>query len=815
MTYRPGAVPAPPPLRATALALALAALPLAAQRAQKPVARVASMPDLPSPLAVRDWKGVARGFDALLFDPDARGQFLPFFQRDATRLNAAVDAFFVPSYVGDNRQGPGAQEAITTMGALLGASLVGIDRAAGGTDWVLGQLTYYNTVAGLLLNNVSRGPYPGYTFWYELFPAMLFAGLVWKHPRSADVPVALAGGGTTTLRKTMLAVAGRWRDAAEALGAPGGPGFDATSFDFATMQPVRNGRWTEPDGAAGMAWLCYMAWTETGDPRFLRAAETCLRWLERFDRNPFYEVLLPFGAYLAARMNAEEGTSLDVGLLLDWCFGPSDARPGWGVVADRWGSYDVAGLLGSLVDGGGYAFAMNTFDAAAALVPLVRYDARFARDAGKWMLNLANAARLFYGTYHPADRQSSASWKGDPQGFVAYEGLRAEWEGTRPYATGDPIRAGWGKTDLGLYGSSHVGFLGAIVAATEDPAIPRLDLLATDFFHGPAYPTYLYWNPYPTARTIGLDVGSGRYDLYSPTEKRIVVRGATGACRVPLEPRSAMVVVVVPAGAAILLESGRLVADGVPIDWQPAAVSVAAGPLSGEDGGAMVVGLDSLLAPGVDFASMSVAVDGEVVCRGAPPTGRVLLDPERYADGRVHELEAVLETSAGITARDRVRFTVDTRPLAACGADDFIAWRPAAAAPGRLTVAGSAAHLEPADPAGARGDVVSPPVWLDFSRAPVLVFDGLVPGPRWALAARFPRAPSAGTLELLAPSRRSGKIEIDLRRAIDAAARKAKVASPAAAAGLVPVELVLRTVGEGSRLSFFPARVDLVYRGRR
>ena len=54
------------------------------------------------------------------------------------------------------------------------------------------------------------------------------------------------------------------------------------------------------------------------------------------------------------------------------------------------------GLVGSTTDGEGYAFAMNTFQWAGALTPVARYDTRYAHDIGKWMLNLANAARLFY-----------------------------------------------------------------------------------------------------------------------------------------------------------------------------------------------------------------------------------------------------------------------------------------------------------------------------------------------------------------------------------------------------------------------------------
>ncbi len=377
------------------LCSAVAAASLGAQTAQKRVGRVADMPDLPAPLELRDWKQVARDFDSLAFDPRASGQYLPLLQRDSRRLNFLVDTCFLPSYVGDGRMQPGSEEAITTMAALLGASLVGIEHTSpDDANWVRGQLQYYNPVAGLLLNNPSRGSYAGSSFWYELFPAILFSGLVWRFPAEATRQVAMAGGGATSMRDVMRAVAGRYRDAAERMGAKGGAGFDFTSFDFPAMRPVSNGQWREPDGAAGIAWLQYAAWREFGDPRFLEAADWCLRWLGAAEANPFYEVLLPFGALAAARMNAEEGTSYDVSRLVDWCFGPSEARPGWGVIAERWGDCDAHGLVGSITDGGGYAFAMNTFDMAAALVPLVRYDPRFARDIGKWMRERRTSALL-------------------------------------------------------------------------------------------------------------------------------------------------------------------------------------------------------------------------------------------------------------------------------------------------------------------------------------------------------------------------------------------------------------------------------------
>jgi hypothetical protein len=74
------------------------------------------------------------------------------------------------------------------------------------------------------------------------------------------------------------------------------------------------------------------------------------------------------------------------------------------------------------------------------------------------------------------------------------------WLGNSPCATGDPVAMHWGpKTDLGLYGSSYVGMLGALVRPASDPRILQLDCLATDFFRDKAYPTFLYYNPYAPA----------------------------------------------------------------------------------------------------------------------------------------------------------------------------------------------------------------------------------------------------------------------------------------------------------------------------
>jgi len=546
------------------LALAAAQAPAAPQGVpQAKLQRIELMPDLPRPYAMRDWKKVARDYDALVFDFDAKGQYLPLVWWDDTKHNLPIRGFGLPSYVGSPHQTHGHHhEAINCMAAVVGASLVGIDKShQRGGDFVAMCQRYFNADNGanLYLNSVAHGT--GASFWYETYPSLLFAQLMHLYPR------------TGRFARQLRLSADRMLGAVDALsGSDGVPDFNHTAFDYRRMAPVDNGRWTEPDAAAGYAWFLYVAHVRTGEAKYLDAADRCLRFLQRRRENPFYEVLMPYGAVAAARMNAELGRRYDVQKFLSWCFGPSDARRNWGVIVDRWGGLDAAGLSGSLSDCGGYGFAMNTFDAVATLAPLPRYDARYARAVGKYVLNAANAARLFYANAHDDAHQSSPAWARahDPNACIAYEGCRKFGpRGTRtPYASGDCVgRPGRAATDLALYGASHVGYLAAVVEKTNVEGILQLDLLKTDWHHGPAHPTFLYYNPHAESKAVEVGVGKAPRDIYDAVARAFVARGVRGKTTVPLPPDSARVLVLVPAGSRIAAEGRKTLAGGVVIDY--------------------------------------------------------------------------------------------------------------------------------------------------------------------------------------------------------------------------------------------------------
>jgi len=555
---------------ATSLVWSSLLLPVHAGEAlQVRIPRIEQMPNLPQPFAMRDWKQVARDYDALVFDRRAKGRFLPLIWDDRTHTTCNLDGFGLYTVAGDPRQGPvanpAAHESVNCLAAVVGAGLMGIDkRRQDGHDYVRMCERYFSPREkggiDIFANNPSLAPGTG-SMWYFLFPNMLAFFLADCYPGHGRLDEYLRRSAESIVEMVNELETGQWY----------------TGHDFVRQKPIYNGRWREGDALAGVAWIEYMAWTRFHDAKYLEAARRAMNALDSFDRSTFYEVLLPYGATLAARMNAEQDCDYDVAQMLNWCFeGDSACRPGWGLIVGNWGGYDVSGLEGSITDGQGYAFALNTFELVAALAPLPRYDARYARAIGKLILNTANAARLFYANGLPAENQTCYDQRESFRDVVAYEGLRRV--GLRPQdankipcACGDPLGGRWGGhtyvSDFSLYGSSHVGLMAAVIDRTEDEKILQLNCLKTDFFHARAYPTYLYYNPYSEAKEIHLDIGTQPVDLYDTICHQFVSRWASGRTPLRLAPDSAALIVLTPAGGTVTYDGEKLLVGGVVVDY--------------------------------------------------------------------------------------------------------------------------------------------------------------------------------------------------------------------------------------------------------
>jgi hypothetical protein len=534
------------------------------QGQQISISRIDLMPNAPSPYLMRNWKQVALGYDSLVFNAALSGRYLPLSKTyTATTNYPGQISFGMESYVGGTL---GNGEAINCLPAVVGASLVGVDKSnQSGTNWVQMCQEWFNKANGENVYLNSAGSPTGDDWWYETMPNVFFYQLYSMYP------------GTTIFPGQFVTVANRWLAAVRAMGGSSTPwslpNTNHRAFDLMTMTPNNVGV-VEPEAAGAIAWLLYNAWRKTGNQQFRVGAELAMEALVAYPTDPSYELQLPYGTYLAARMNAELGTGYDLTKLLTWCFSNGDGTlRQWGVTVGYWGGLNCSGLIGEINHANDYPFFMNTVEQIGALVPLVRYDDRYASAIGKWVLNAANASRLFYANYMDDAHQDSAAWahQYDPNAYIAHEAMHqySLADGAiSPFATGDAAGKNWAQTNFALYGSSHVGILGGIIDTTNVAMILRLDVLKTDYFHDTAYATYLYYNPFATDAVVTLNVGAGSHDLYSTVTKSFLALGVTGLTSFPIPASSAVVVVVAPGGGMTTYDLDRTLINGVVVDYR-------------------------------------------------------------------------------------------------------------------------------------------------------------------------------------------------------------------------------------------------------
>lgn len=564
-------------LKLTFLSLFIAALSHA-QVKQVKIDRVNQMADLPKPLQIIDWKAMALNFDRTIYDFNAKGKYWPMVWMDSTGKNFKQPVMGMYTAVGDVRQGAGHNkgmfhEALANMGAVLGATLVGLDKSnQQGLNYVGMLKNYFNKDTGwdIMMNNtvpevaLLGGGY-GRDWWYDVYPNVLFYAIYDKYPAAPDFEMMARS------------IAEKFYKADSILNG----NYNYSYFDYGKMKPMTTQICAQPDAAAGHAYVLYAAYKKFGDPRYLKGAISAMKALESQKINPTYELLMPFGAYLAARMNAEQGTAFDIQKMLNWTFdGTAVCREGWGFLVGNWNGFDISGTVGSTVDHGGYAFLMNTFDAAWPLVPLVRYQPKYANAIGKWMLNAVNASRFFYPQYMPKEHQTLPGFADVTKGVIAYEGFAKSstfdtlYQSLKaPVAQGDGPKWMPGQnpevSQFSVYGSGHAGIFGSIVKETEIKGILGLDLLATDFYRRDAYPTWLFYNPYGTTKTINFKTpAKGKSDVYDLISQRFIARNVSSGAKVQIPSLQSLVLVCVPAGKKTKVKNNQLSIDGIVLDYQ-------------------------------------------------------------------------------------------------------------------------------------------------------------------------------------------------------------------------------------------------------
>jgi hypothetical protein len=541
------------------------------------ISRVEQMPNMPEPYLIIDWDKKAMSFDSLAYNFSNAGPSGPLIWLDSSRRNMDQITYGLYTVIGDVRQGPHHNngefhEALTSLNALLSAGLMGIDKTnQHGYNFVKMDQSYFNsdTRWNIIMNNTTPvvaklgGGY-GRDWWYDVYPNVLYYGVSALFPRVEN---------THFIQRS---IAEKFFKADSVLRG----NYDYSYFDYAQMKGMRNNIPYQQDAAGGHAYVLFSAFHLFGDKRYLAGAKSATSALLSQEESRYYEILLQFGAYTAARLNAEYGTDYDVAKLLNWTFDgcqSKEGRYGWGVIAEQWGNYDVYGLQGSITDGGGYAFLMNSVAMAWPLVPLVKYEPQFARAIGKYMLNAVNASRLFYPDRIDEKHQWLPGLKDITQGIIAYEGLRKADNykkesliGIIPVAIGDGPKWAPGQPEssmFSLYSTAIVGVFGAIVNKTGVDGILALNCNATDFYADNTYPVYLYYNPFYEAKTVTWSSESS-VDLFDIISKKYLVKGERGIVTLKIPADDAVLVVVLPAGTKLRAEGSRIKAGNTVIAYK-------------------------------------------------------------------------------------------------------------------------------------------------------------------------------------------------------------------------------------------------------
>lgn len=557
-------------LASVALAACSGTADLGAPVEQVVIERVNLMPDMPESYQMIDWKQKARDFDRFVFDWNNSSEVGPLIWLDNARRNVDQETFGLYTAVKDIRQGKDANngefhESLNSLAAILGAGLVGIDKTdQDGYNYVKMVQNYFNSDTGwnIVMNNTtssvgSKGGGYGRDWWYDVLPNALYYAVcdVFPHVEGAE--------------EIQKSIAEQFVKADSVLNG----NYDYSYFDYGQMKGGVNHTPLQQDAAGGHAYVLLCAYRKFGDNRYLQHAKSAVEALLSQKESRFYEALLPLGAYTAAYLNATEGTSYDVKRLLDWVFDGCKSptgRTGWGIIVGKWGDYDVSGLQGSITDGGGYAFLMNSIKPAWPFIPLVKYQPEYAQAIGKWMLNNASACRLFYPGYIDEQHQWAPELRNLTANNIAYEGLRkADYYGKESLKGVSPVAIGDGpkwidgnptESMFSVYSSSPVGILGAIVDTTNVKGILKLDCNATDFYSQKPYPVYLYYNPFDEDKVVEY-TSAQQADLFDIVAKEYVARNIVEKGAFTIPAKAARIVVELPVETELTKEGQRIVAN--------------------------------------------------------------------------------------------------------------------------------------------------------------------------------------------------------------------------------------------------------------
>ena len=342
------------------------------------------IPYLPVSYQYTDWRERATKFNEMLFN--MKDYNLMFLEKESK--NTGRESIGIVSYTDEERKGEYTQ-ALTLIGALLSAEKLNKERIGEEQLNNLVQFveSYYNIEngEGTLLNYQNMDS-TELSFWQQIYPALAYFMLMDRYEATVDSDAMLRN------------IADTWYEVVMDLGGSDGiVDFGYTGYDFKNKCPFDNGEWIEPDAAAGIALLQYYAFEKFNDRKYIKAATLCMNYMDEFQRNPGYELLYLYLPYLSARLNSVEEYHFNTAKYMEFFFTESDYRHEYGTFNGDF----ATGLIGERTQYGGTPYSFQSIVGATALVPMLKYDQRYAVEVGRYLLQVTQNLNLFYDVDDP------------------------------------------------------------------------------------------------------------------------------------------------------------------------------------------------------------------------------------------------------------------------------------------------------------------------------------------------------------------------------------------------------------------------------
>ena len=294
-----------------------------AMEPQVNVPLITQMNRLPAPLNIPNWKQDALDYSQFIFDRNVTGSNMPVV--NVVGQDFAFQGYMQPIGVnGRVTNDVNSTEAMTSVAPVIAAEMLGMDMTTyKGLNWVQSCKRWFNPGAGfrgLYSDGPNQSGSGGYLdpAIYGYWPMAIGMMLTDRH-RSDPVY-------STNLSLQCASVL----QIAQAYGCPTNADFSlGRTYDLSTLSVIdlgNNGRWV-PGMSSGLGWMLYVGYLWTGDTNYLACAQSALQFHLNYPGR--YENAHQYGPLAVARLNAEQGTSLDLGRMMDNFFGDHTRMPVW------------------------------------------------------------------------------------------------------------------------------------------------------------------------------------------------------------------------------------------------------------------------------------------------------------------------------------------------------------------------------------------------------------------------------------------------------------------------------------------------------